>query len=252
MLNIGICDDGVNTCAFFEMMVQKYAKKKLLQVQVECWNSGETLKKALMNGNQIDVLFLDIEMYGLSGIDIGKYIRNQMDDHCMQIIYISGKSFHAKDLFQVQPMDFLEKPITDVQIEAALDFAVKLTGKWNGRFEYKVGKEYYYLPYRDILYFTSYGRMVRIMLADSQGDVKRNRENSLFSEDGNKIEFYGKMTDVLEKLPVGFQRIHHSYIINTMYVSRYQYDQVELVTGCVLPISKSYRKEVRHQLLQEG
>ena len=252
MLNIGICDDGLNTCAFFESTIRKYAKKKLLQVQVECWNSGETLKNALMNGDHIDVLFLDIEMYGLSGIDIGKYIRNQMDDHCMQIIYISGKSFHTKDLFQVQPMDFLEKPVTDVQIEAALDLAVKLTGKWNGRFEYKVGREYYYLLYRDILYFTSYGRMIRIMLVNSLGDAKRGWEDSLFLEDDNKIEFYGKMTKVLEKLPVGFQRIHHSYIINTMYVRRYQYDQVELATGCVLPISKSYRKEVRHQILQEG
>ncbi|MDE6852993.1 MAG: LytTR family DNA-binding domain-containing protein [Lachnospiraceae bacterium] len=252
MLNIGICDDGVNTCAFFELTVRKYAERKLLQVQVECWNSGETLKHALMNGSHIDILFLDIEMYGLSGIDIGKYIRNQMDDHCMQIVYISGKSFHAKDLFQVQPMDFLEKPITDVQIEAALELAVKLTGKWNGRFEYKVGKEYYYLPYRDILYFTSYGRMVRIMLADSYGDVKKDGKGPNDSKEDRTVEFYGKIKEVLGKLPVGFQQIHHSYIINTMYVRRYQYDQIELVTGCVLPISKSYRKEVRHQILQEG
>ena len=223
MYNIGICDDGLNTCSFFEETVRKYAEKELLQVQVECWNSGESLKHALMNGCHIDVLFLDIEMYELSGIDIGKYIRNQMDDHCMQIIYISGKSFHAKDLFQVQPMDFLEKPVTDVQIEKALQLAIKLTDKWNKRFAYKIGK-----------------------------DLEWHLDQPGHSMEEGKIEFYGKMRDVLAKIPVGFQQIHHSYIINTMYVRRYQYDQVELVNGVILPISRSYRKEVRRRILQEG
>lgn len=252
MYNIGICDDGLNTCSFFEETVRKYAEKELLQVQVECWNSGESLKNALMNGCHIDVLFLDIEMYELSGIDIGKYIRNQMDDHCMQIIYISGKSFHAKELFQVQPMDFLEKPVTDVQIEKALQLAVKLTDKWNKRFSYKIGKDYFYVPYRDILYFTSYNRLIQIIMAGSYGNLEWQPEDPAHSMGEGKIEFYGKMRDVLAKIPVGFQQIHHSYIINTMYVRRYQYDQVELVNGVILPISRSYRKEVRRRILQEG
>lgn len=252
MYNIGICDDGLNTCSFFESTVRKYAEKELLQVQVECWDSGEALKNALMNGVHIDVLFLDIEMYELSGIDIGKYIRNQMDDHCMQIVYISGKSFHARDLFQVQPMDFLEKPVTDEQIEGALRLAVKLTDKWNKRFAYKVGKDYFYVPYRDILYFTSYKRLVQIMMAGSNENAEWYHEKKNYSANDGKIEFYGKMKDVLAKIPAGFQQIHHSYIINTMYVRRYQYDQVELVNGEILPISRSYRKEVRHRILQEG
>lgn len=252
MINVGICDDGINTCLFFESTIRKFAEKERLQMQIESWNSGEELKNALESGCLIDILFLDIELYELNGIDIGKYIRNQMDDHSMQIIYISGKPFYARDLFQVQPMDFLEKPITDIRIEEALQLAVKLIGKLNNRFEYRLGKEYYYVSYRDILYFTSYGRMVQIILANSA----RTEETEFCSDSrehaaDHSIEFYSKIREVIKSLPVEFQQIHHSYIINTMYVKRYQYEQVELVNGCILPISKSYRKEVRHRFLHE-
>ena len=61
---------------------------------------------------EYDILFLDIELFRMTGIEAGDFIRNRLEDRSMQIIYISGKSSYARELFKTQPMDFLVKPIT--------------------------------------------------------------------------------------------------------------------------------------------
>ena len=77
----------------------------------------------------MDILYLDIELFEVSGIDAGIFIRKQMENHTMQIIYISGKQSYAQQLFKVQPMDFLVKPIEEEKIEETLALALRLSGE---------------------------------------------------------------------------------------------------------------------------
>ena len=93
----------------------------------------------------MDILYLDIELFEVSGIDAGIFIRKQMENHTMQIIYISGKQSYAQQLFKVQPMDFLVKPIEEEKIEETLALALKIVGRNTKRFEFQLGKEYYYV-----------------------------------------------------------------------------------------------------------
>lgn len=65
-----------------------------------------------MADGHLDILFLDIELFKMTGIEIGHYIRNELDDMGLQLIYISGQPSYAQQLFKTQPMDFLVKPIT--------------------------------------------------------------------------------------------------------------------------------------------
>ena len=68
MYNIGICDDGENICASVENMLLKYAEKKAVQVDVQVWYTGEKLRDYLARGNHLDILFLDIELFKMTGI----------------------------------------------------------------------------------------------------------------------------------------------------------------------------------------
>ena len=152
MYEIGICDDGENTCASIEAMLLCYARKKNIQIEVQVWYTGEGLKDYLEQGGHLDVLFLDIELFQMTGIEVGSYIRNVMDDMRMQIIYISWKASYALELFQTQPIDFLVKPILQEHIDRVMDTAIKIIKKRNERFEFRQGKDQYYLPVGDILY----------------------------------------------------------------------------------------------------
>lgn len=234
MYKIGICDDGRQTCAALEGMILDYIEEKELKAETMIWYTGESLCDYFMQGKHLDILFLDIELFQLNGIGVGVFIRNQLKDRRMQIIYISSKTSYARDLFQTQPMDFLEKPICQEQVNRACDLAVELLGKSASRFEFQNGRDYYYIPYGEILYFTSEGRKIRIVTLH-----------------GEK-EYYGKLKALVGTLPGDFLFIHQSYIVNKTHVQRYTYELVELVNGTVLTISRVYRKRVREIILHKG
>ncbi len=190
------------------------------------------MRDYLKAGNHLDILFLDIELFKMTGIEVGDFIRNHMEDREMQIVYISGEPSYAQKLFKTQPMDFLVKPITMQQIEASLQLAVKLIEKNAGKFEFQNGRDYYYIPYGDIIYFESEGRKIKIVTA------------------GAEKEFYGGIRELEKKLSKEFLRIHQSYVINKGHVVWYTYETVKMDDNAILPISKAYRKQVRERLLR--
>lgn len=233
MYNIGICDDGKNICASIENMILQYAKENRVDVDIQVWYSGENLREYLRQGNHIDILFLDIELFELSGTEVGNFIRNELEDRGMQIIYISGKASYAQSLFKTQPMEFLVKPIYYAQIEEVLNLAIKIIGRNRKKFEYQNGNEYYYIPYTDIMYFASMGRKVKIITTSGER------------------EFYGRLQEIDKELSDDFITIHKSYIVNKEYIAKYTYEMVELFNGTILTISKANRKDIRERLLRE-
>ena len=72
MYYIGICDDGENTCFELERMILSYAEQKSMDLKTAVWYTGESLCNYLKEGNSLDVLFLDIELWKMTGIEAGK------------------------------------------------------------------------------------------------------------------------------------------------------------------------------------
>ena len=239
MYNIGICDDGKHICASIENMILHYAEDRKIQVDTKVWYTGEKLKDYLAQGNHLDILFLDIELFKMTGIEIGNYIRNHLDNAGMQIVYISGKAYYMQYLFKTQPVDFLLKPISQSQIDATLDMAIHIVKKKNERFEFQQGKDYYYIPMGEIIYFCSERRRVTAVC------------------EGKKYSFYGKLGEIQRLLAERnnhFLRIHQSYLVNTKYVKEYHYNKVILHSGEALRVSRDNRKSIReiHMLLMEN
>lgn len=233
MYHIGICDDGENFCTSMETMLLQWAKVKSLQIDTCVWYTGEGLKEYLRTGNPLDILFLDIELFKMTGIEVGGYIREQLDDMGMQIVYISGKASYARQLFRTQPLDFLVKPISVSQIEDVLERALRVIKRKNEKFEFRLGKDYYYVPMGEIVYFGSEGRKVKIVTLKET------------------FSFYGRLRETAKGLPEDFIVIHKSYIVNREYIFRYTYEMVELVNGILLTISPANRKQVRERILRE-
>lgn len=231
--NIGICDDGENICSSIENMLLQCAKEKRIQIDTFVWYTGEGLKKYLEKNNQLDILFLDIELFQMSGIEVGRFIRNQLDDMGMQIVYISGKASYAQQLFKTQPLDFLVKPITKDQIGDVLESALKVLKRKKEKLKFRIGKDHYYVPMGDIAYFVSEGRKVKIVTLKET------------------FEFYGRLKETAGRLPENFVTIHKSYIVNKEYIFRYSYETVELTNGIILTISPANRKRVRERILRE-
>lgn len=170
---------------------------------------------------------------GMTGIEVGGYIRKQLENMGMQIVYISGKASYAQQLFKTQPLDFLVKPISQQQVNDVMDLAVKIIKKRSEKFEFRRGKDYYYIPMGDIIYLGSDGRKVRVITKKAT------------------FEYYGRLKEAAKQLSEDFIMIHYSFIINKGHVKRYAYETVELQDGTILTISPSKRKFVREKILKD-
>nr|WP_312580068.1 response regulator [Sedimentibacter sp.] len=121
MLKIAICDNDYKACSYLESILLNYSKSNNLIIECEVFYSGEELCHYLKQNYLFDLIFLEIEMNQLNGIEIGKKIRNELNNHTTQIIYISTKYDYAPYLFKTKPLDFFVKPLHKSQIIDSID-----------------------------------------------------------------------------------------------------------------------------------
>ncbi|RDU22489.1 LytR/AlgR family response regulator transcription factor [Anaerosacchariphilus polymeriproducens] len=230
MFKIAICDDEQGVCSEIEKMVQEYGHKHFLKIETELFFSGDNLKSRLEN-NSFDIIFLDIELSGANGVEIGQYIRHELEDEITKIVFVSAKGKYAMELFKIRPLDFLLKPIPQKSLEETLGEAIYLIRRGNRFFEYRIGKTVYRTPYKDILYFKSEGKKIKIVFVR---EVK---------------EFYGKLKQVMKELGTqDFMQIHKSYLVNPNYVVEYKYEWVKMTNNDILTISQANRKKIRDRI----
>ena len=139
MYKIGICDDDKILCSVLEEQICELSKEMEIKADVEVWYSGESIQNDLKKGIELDLLFLDIELVQKNGIAVGNFIRNEMENMQTHIVYISSKESYAMQLFKVQPLDFLIKPISTENIREVLMRSVKQKSNADTYFEYQKG-----------------------------------------------------------------------------------------------------------------
>lgn len=232
MYRVGICDDDKILCSLLEEQIQELSAEFSEKFEIEVWYSGESLECDLKKGIGLDILFLDIELLHKDGIAVGAFIRDEMEDTDTHIVYISAKPGYAMELFKMQPLEFLVKPISTARLKEVLARSMKRKKYAQSCFAYQKGSQIFHIPVKEILYFMSMDKKVLMIKKDG------------------REEFYGKLKNVMEQLPAGFLMIHQSYVIHQEYVSEYSYESIKMMNGDVLSVSKPYRKEVRAQIRQ--
>lgn len=228
MFRIAICDDEQAIGSQIEKILLLYSKRACLEVDITVFYSGEELYKYIESGHGFDLIYLDIEMELMNGLEVGKRIRNTMKDHKTEIVFISGKDGYDRQLFAVQPLHFIPKPINPKMVIEDLNLAMLRADKLEGIFTYKKTIETHKVPIKDIIYFESMDRELRIVTINSE-DI-----------------FYGTIQQIFESVAkYQFIKIHRSYIVNYIHIAIFKYDEVTMSNGIRLPISQSRKKEVR-------
>ena len=109
MINIAICDDDVAMTATIEKMLYVIAKEQNIKISSAVFFDGSTLVANIRQGVCYDLIYLDIEMHNVNGINAAELIRN-MEIPAL-IIYVSSYEKYLKELFSTEPFRFLSKPI---------------------------------------------------------------------------------------------------------------------------------------------
>jgi len=233
MLYVAICDDEKNIGAELEHALIDIFGKLNIKHEIDVFFTGEKLYKKMESKMHYDLIFLDIEFAQneINGVEVGRRIRDVRQNFLTSIVYISWVNKYALQLFDIQPLNFLVKPLIHEKIEEVIRKYLKIAGLWSEEFTYKIGHDTLKIQIKDIIYLESYDRKLIMHLAD-----------------GRKEEFYGSIKAAYDEQlkKFDFLFIHNSYVVNYDYVTALKYDQAVLTDSATpLPISKYRRSEVR-------
>ena len=159
MITCAMCDDEMPFAEQLRSLVMAYAKKKRVELQAETFASAEELLEEIENGAGFEILFLDIEMRKMDGIELGKKLREL--SYQTLIIYVSGYDQYMRQLFEAEPFRFLSKPLKQEELENVLDKAFERISRFHRElFTIRFGKNVVNLLCRDIVYLESNKRKV--------------------------------------------------------------------------------------------
>lgn len=192
-----------------------------LQLVGESKNALEA--RSALKENEIDLLFLDINMPRLSGIDFLKTL-----DHPPKVILTTAYSEYALDGYELDVVDYLLKPFSFDRFLKAVEKVGRSISQPSAEDEYitiKADGKLYRVPYDQILF------------AESQADYI-----TVHTKD-QKITFYQTMKDLCERLPEHqFIRIHRSFLVSLSCIEFVEGNQVKIGEH-KLPIGKSYKED---------
>lgn len=236
MLKIAICDDEKRYAEDLEWCLKVWAANTGNNTFIRKFDGGAPLLECLNVTGVFDVIFLDVEMEKMSGLETAAEIRRK--DFITAIIFISQYEKYYKEAYDVHPFHFLSKPVNPKKLEETMDAFMRMKGQDIETFTFNINKTRHSLQLNDIVYFYSECRHVTAVCRDQ------------------KYSFYGKLNDVQAKLEEKnnrFLRIHQSYLVNMKYVREFHYREVVLFNGQSLYISKENRKKMReiHMMLLE-
>lgn len=232
MFNIAICDDSLPTTTEIESLLLSLSNKIHIALNIDVFFDGTTLCNSLNQGEIYDLIYLDIEMKNLDGIQAAHLIRNS--NHHSLIIYISAYETYYKQLFEVEAFRFLSKPIDRKLFEKYFFAAYKKLNLKNEFFTFTFNQKIYRIPFSDIIYIESKGRNI---IVHTRHDDYRH---------------IGKLNVIESNLfenNINFLRIHQSFLINPYYIRSICLSNVTLFPDINLQVSTKYQPKVQLQYL---
>ena len=233
MIRIGICDDVIEQLQMQKEIICNITNGLCLNVEIGCFQSGEDLLCEIEQKGNMDIIVLDIEMGGMNGVETARMIREK--DSRVILIFISFYDQYCKEMISVQPFAFIDKPVSEKQLEPIFKRAIEVLGAKEEIFEYAYKKVTYKILIRKIRYFES-----------------DKREINIYSTDGMN-SFYKKLDEVemqLEQMDVKFLRISKSYLVNMNYVKEFRYEKVVMDDGKELRIGPKYKDKIRKSYIE--
>lgn len=232
ILHIAVCDDDQVSLESECSLISQTLTEKSILFDLQTFRGAAELLRC---GDYFDLIFLDIEMDGITGIDAAAELCRRSIDSL--IFFVSNHGKYLDDAFNVRAFRFWEKPLDKQKLTYGIDCAITELMSSSHTVDIQIGSETVCIPARSIIFAEHINR--KTFIVTSKGRIASSMTMSALNEK-------------LLSLP-GFCNIHQSYTVNLRYVS--DYNDSEVVCECsgteyTLYLSRRKRTIFKKQLLQ--
>ena len=230
-MKITICDDNRSFAASVEERIRAYATARGTEIRVRTVYSAEELLNMDLAGT--DVLFLDVEMPGLNGIEAAQALRRTYND--LLIVFVTCWIDYAPAGYRVNAFRYYLKEQLLSDFDACMDEIVEKIRERSESVLIYTGGRASEIPISSILYFEgTQKRSVLLHRAGGEGTV----------------ECAGKLSDFEELLrDKGFLRLQKGYLVNMGHIVKISNYYACLSDGAALKVSERQYAEVKKQFV---
>jgi DNA-binding LytR/AlgR family response regulator len=187
-----------------------------------------------LQNQSVDLLFLDIEMPGMNGLELTRNLKNKD----IVIIFTTSKKEYAVEAFELNVADYMVKPVTPGRFLQAVNKAREILESRKEDVQVK-NDEFIFVRDSNI---TRKLRLDDILYAEAMGDYVK------FYTPKKEYVIHGTLKSAEEKLPASkFVRVHRSYIIALNKIDTLQ-DGGLVIGGKFLPVADAYRKTLNSRM----
>ena len=231
MVKIAICDDEEKSVVLHEKLVKECLQSAGIRYEITTYTQSRSLLCDITDDAFFyDLILLDIEMPGISGMEIPRQIQNFLPD--VRIIFVTSHTEYAIDAFELSIFRYVPKSNLEAKLTAAVTDAAKLI-------ELEAGQEYIIqtanrmekIPYKDIFYIQRDGKNASIVSSTGISKVRKSLQQVY--QELNAPEFL--FTD-------------RGCIVNIIHIMKISGSTVILKNREQLPVSRSHLQEVKQKI----
>lgn len=233
MYQIAICDDERKILSDMHVKIEKSFADTGIEAIYFCTDDSAKMMEALQN-KVFDVLFLDIDMPHISGMDIAAYLtENKLQTI---LVFVTSQDALVYKTFAYRPFGFIRKTYFEEELREVVERIEKEFLDRKQELTIKKGQELIRIFIQDVVYIETEGNYLNIVTTNG---VMKTRET---------------MTNMEKELcRKNFVRCHKGYLVNMAYIARIKNGEIMLQwceKNMLLPIGRSYEKDVRKKLIE--
>ena len=220
-MKIAIVEDEKQDVDLLKNCIERYCREKGQELSIRCFIQGEDF---LVDWPEpYDILFLDIMMNGIDGLDLAKKIREK--DGLLPIVFVTNTPDYSLAGYGVDAVDYIIKPINPKRLEILMErIDRRRVNMRSGFIHFRNKSGYHVINVNDILYIELNGRTITL---------HTRKEN---------LSYSGALRALEQALPPCFFRCHSSFIVNMQAVSDLK-SRMVMVGNEALPVSKHRHRD---------
>lgn len=224
MLRIAVCDDDQVSLHNTVSIIENWSKQQGIQLEIAAFENGDELI-ARKESLRMDIIFLDIIMPLVNGMDVAKEIRQH--DTEVTIIFLTSTPEFALESYDVKARGYLMKPVSYDRVKELLDDCSRSLETEPENLVLKTEFGYQKIYYCDIEYIEAQNKKVIIYTRDGKC-VRTTQTLRSFESELSDRE--------------GFFKCHRSYIVYMPNVDHFNLSEINTRSGHCLPIARGYGK----------